>query len=265
MNFLNKNKAQHSTLEEEAMLAIAPANVGVIEWEVNQSVEALYKRICEIFKLYSSGAYSKALAVQRLLDLLYDINESTSKTYTKSAKSCYYLLIFTYIYRIRSSGIGLSEIVNLKSSSVDQKMYVGGIDFSDLNLPGLRITDALFKGCNFSKSNLQEMSVSGCHFERCQFDDVNLRQVNITGSVFEGVTFTGSNCSSSRIVKSSFVGCDFSELISSRGQFPLRINGCEMLACSFCEADLHGADFRNTKMTGCDTLDAKKKEAKGLL
>jgi uncharacterized protein YjbI with pentapeptide repeats len=265
MNFLNKNKVQQPTPEEEAIFALAPASVGTVEWEVNQSAEALYKRISEIFKLYSSGEYSKALAVQRLLDLLYDINESTSGIYTKSAKSRYYLLIFTYIYRIRSSRLLLSQIINRKLSLTDQRMYIGGIDFSELNLPGLRITNALFEDCNFSKANLQELSAAGCHFERCQLDGANLKKVAVADSVFEGVTFTGSNCSSSRIVKSSFVGCDFSELISSRGQFPLRINGCEMLACSFCEADLHGADFRNTKMTGCDTLDAKKKDAKGLL
>lgn len=265
MNFLNKNKTQHSTLEEAAMLTVAPVSMGVVEWEVNQSAEALYKRISDISKLYSRGDCSKALAVQRLLDLLYDINKSTSETYTKSAKSRYYLLIFTYIDRIRNSRIRLADIVNRNLSLADQRMYIGNIDFSELNLPGLKVSNALFEDCNFSNANLQELSASDCHFERCQLDGVNLKKAVIADSVFEGVTFTGGNCSSSRIIKSSFIGCDFSELISSRGQFPLRINGCEMVACSFCEADLHRADFRNTRMTGCDTLDAKKKDAKGLL
>jgi uncharacterized protein YjbI with pentapeptide repeats len=42
------------------------------------------------------------------------------------------------------------------------------------------------------------------------------------------------------------------------------MNGCNLVACSFNQADLRGADFRKTRMTGCDTLDAKKQDAKGL-
>lgn len=265
MSFLSNNQSSLALAEESVSVESDLPNKRVIQWEIEQTPEALYKRISEIFKLFSSGKYSKALAVQRLLDLLYDINDTKSAIYTKAAKSRYFLLIFTYIYRIRSIKVRFTNIATPAISFTDQRMYIGGIDFSGLNLPGLRVNNALFECCNFSSANLQEMSASSCQFERCKFDSVNLKQADIANSVFEGVTFTSGNLSSSRFVKSSFVGCDFSELISSRGHFPLRINGCEMVACSFREADLLRADFRKTRMTGCDTLDAKKKDAKGLL
>ena len=236
-----------------------------IKWEVDQTPEALYSRINDISTFFSKGKYTKALAVQRLLDLLYDIDKSTSEVYCNSAKSRYYLLIFNYIYRIRSTRIFLKDIVRRQPVSTDQKMYISGIDFSSLTLPGLHIGNALFKECNFSLSSLQDLAVSNCQFVQCRFKSANLTHAELIGSSFEGVTLTGSNLSSSRIMKSSFVGCDFSEIISSRGQYPLRINGCSMVACSFREADLKGADFRNTRMTGCDTLDAKNKDAKGLM
>ncbi len=266
-----------------------------VKWELDQTPEALYARINDISTLFSSGKYTKVLAVQRLLDLLYDINQlSNEVAFSKTAKSRYYLLIFNYIYQIRSARFRIADFVRRRKTlaemllrkllMTDQMMYINDVDFSGMSLPNLRVSHALFKNCNFSNSIFQGLGASQCHFEdcnfssanlknmasnscqfiQCRFDAVNLTNSDVVSSSFEGVTLTGSNLSASRIIKTSFVGCDFCEIISSRGQLPLRANGCDFLACSFREADLRGADFRNTRMAGCDTLDAKKENAKGL-
>lgn len=258
---------------------------GLIKWEVDQTPEALYARINDISTQFTKGEYTKALAVQRLLDLLYDINQTDHGISGSQAKSRYYLLIFNYIYRIRSARLRFADLVKRKLLATDQMMYITGVDFSKMSLPGLRVGNALFKNCVFSDSILLGLRTSNCHFEECTFVGANLKEFSATscqfiqcrfesanftgsefvGSSFEGIVFSGGNFSSSRFLKSSFIGCDFSEIISSRGQHPLRVNGCNFLACSFREADLRSADFRNTKMAGCDTLDAKKENAKGLV
>lgn len=277
--------AQNDLAEDDDVIQRGPHDDAVrIKWELDQTPEALYARINDISTLFSRGKYTKGLAVQRLLDLLYDINQSDNPVYGAQAKSRYYLLIFNYIFRIRTPRVRLTNVMKRRLIATDQMMYIQGVDFSTMSLPGLRIGNALFKDCNFSGSilrglqaanchfeecsfrnaNLNDFSGNSCHFIHCGFDSANLSNSEFSGSSFEGVSLASSNLSSSRIVKSSFVGCDFSEIVSSRGQFPLRVNGCSFLACSFRDADLRSADFRNTRMTGCDTLDAKKDNAKGL-
>lgn len=265
MSFLTRSTEHNLTTVENAILRAPLETEEQVKWELNQTPEAFYERINEISAHFTKGKYTKALAVQRLLDLLYDINQLPISIYGTQAKSRYYLLIFNYINRIRSARPSLTEVVmGRKMVATDQMMYISGIDFSNLSLPGLRVNKALFENCNFSSASLQGLRAASCQYLQCQFTSANMTQSEIMGSSFEGVTLTGSNFSSSKILKTSFVGCDFSEIISSRGQHPLRVNGCNLLACSFREADLRRADFRNTRMTGCDTLDAKKQDAKGL-
>lgn len=255
-----------------------------IKWEIEQTPEALYVRINEVSVLFSQGKYTKALAIQRLLDLLYDINLSKDSVFEIQAKSRYYLLIFNYIHRIRSEKFKFPYLMKRKIQAADQMMYINGIDFSGMSLPGLRVANALFKNCifpgsillglrtsncyfeecSFAGANLKEFSGNSSHFIQCRFESADLSNSELTGSSFEGGVFNNGNFSSAQLVNSSFTGCDFSEIVSSRGQFPLRVNECNFLACSFREADLRSADFRNTKMVGCDTLDAKKENSKGL-
>ncbi len=292
---VNYELIDHAPLEEQAK---------PVKWETDRTPESLYIRINEISTLYTRGKYTKGLAVQRLLDLLYDINQLHDEAYSPQAKSRYYLLIFNYIYRIRTPRLRLTNAMKRRLIATDQTMYITGVDFSSMSLPGLRIGNALFKDCDFSDSIFQGFQATNCHFENCSFthanlqglqapnshfEECNLARANLKdvaanacqfiqcrlelanlssaefiSSSFEGITLTGANLSSSRIARSTFVGCDFAEVISSRGQLPLRVNGCSFLACSFREADLRGADFRNTRMAGCDTLDAKKENARGL-
>lgn len=89
------------------------------------------RKMNDISTLFSRGRYTKALAVQRLLDLLYDINQSQGAAYGVQAKSRYYLLIFNYIYRIRSTRLRLTDVVKRKLVATNQMMYINGIDFSD--------------------------------------------------------------------------------------------------------------------------------------
>ncbi len=245
-----------------------------IKWELDPTPEALYQRINEISTLFSLGKYTKLLAVQRMLDLIYDIDSlPASALFSKTARSRYYLLIFNYIFQIRSARFRLpdfrqrktlAEMLRRSLTMSDQMMYIKGIDFSEMSLPSLRISQALFKDCSFINANLRDLSFTGCQFIQCRFDSANLTASEITNCSLEGVTLTDSNLSGARILRSSLVGCDFCEIISSRGQLPLRANGCDFVACSFRQADLRGADFRNSRMTGCDTLDAKKDNARGV-
>lgn len=246
-----------------------------IKWELDPTPEALYMRVNDISTLFSRGKYTKLLAVQRLLDLLYDIDSlPTTGSFSKTARSRYYLLIFNYIFQIRGARFRLpdfrqrktlAEMLRRSLTMSDQMMYIKGIDFSEMSLPNLRVSQALFKDCNFVDSNLRDLAFTGCQFIQCRFDAANLTASELSTCSLEGVTLSGSNLSGARILRSSLVGCDFCEIIGSRGQLPLRANGCDFVACSFRQADLRGADFRNSRMTGCDTLDAKKDNAKGLV
>jgi fluoroquinolone resistance protein len=259
---------QQVVASDEEVIPLAPLELqGEAKWETDPTPEAFYARIGDVAAVFTQGKCTKALAVQRLLDLLYDINQSPNSAYGAQTKSRYYLLVFNYIYRIRSARRTLADIVRGRSVTTDQTMYISGVDFSNLSVPGLRVENALFKDCNFFRGTLQGLGIKACQFIQCNFDDANLthaEHAEILGASFEGVTFIRANLSSSRIQRSSFVGCDFSEIVSSRGQRPLRVNGCDLVACSFREADLRRADFRKTRMTGCDTLDAKKQDARGL-
>lgn len=262
--FLRNNGAEKTDVDDvqQHSFAVVPDRV---KWEIEQTPEAFYARINEISNCFTKAKYTKALAVQRLLDLMYDINNSCNGTFDIQTKSRYYLLIFNYIYRIRSAKLRIVDAVKRKFLNVDQMMYINGIDFSHLRLPGLRIANALFTHCDLSACSVQELQASSCQFVQCRFDAANLAQAELSNCSFEGVSLTGSNLSSVRVIKTAFVGCDFSEVVSSRGQHPLRLNGCNLMACSFRDADLRGADFRNSRMTGCDVLDAKKQDAKGLI
>lgn len=262
---LLSQKYKHESVSQDELPLFIPIENERVKWEVDQTPEALYHRINEVSTLFSKGKYTKALAVQRLLDLLYDINNTDNVTFNAQSKSRYYLLIFNYIYRIRSSKLRIVDVVKRKLISTDQVMYIDGINFSQLRLPALKIGNALFTHCNFSHASFQGLVASSCQFVQCSFDAANLTQAEFNHCSFEGVSLTGSNVSAARVIKTSFIGCDFSEIISSRGQHPLRVNACNLLACSFRDADLRGADFRNSRMTGCDTLDAKKQDAKGLV
>ncbi len=63
---VNYELIDHAPLEEQAK---------PVKWETDRTPESLYIRINEISTLYTRGKYTKGLAVQRLLDLLYDINQ----------------------------------------------------------------------------------------------------------------------------------------------------------------------------------------------
>jgi hypothetical protein len=243
MRILTRSPQQFVSADESVPLASFELERPA-KWEIAQTPEAFYARIGDVFALFTDGRCTKALAAQRLLDLLYDFNQSPNGVYGLQAKSRYYLLIFNHIDRIRSTRRSFADVVRGRSITTDQTMYITEVDFSGLSLPGLRVENALFKQCKFDGTDLTHSEFLNCSFE--------------------GVTLTGGNLSSSRMMRSSFTGCDFSQIISSRGQRPLRINGCSLVACSFREADLRSADFRKTRMTGCDTLDAKKQDAKGL-
>ncbi len=143
-----------------------------------------------------------------------------------------------------------------------------GLEYGAVNIAGTQFLNCAFVRCRFHGTRLKD-----CRFHDCVFRDCDLNLVEVDGSAFRDVSFEqskvmGINWTQAAWREAGFLNSiAFTDCVLNYSTFiglelhGLRISGCVARDVDFAEADLIGADFKNTDFTSSRFLHTNLSQA----
>ncbi|MDR1268976.1 MAG: pentapeptide repeat-containing protein, partial [Planctomycetaceae bacterium] len=196
---------------------------------------------------------------QQVIEVLEDCRNNYPPTEEEKSVAWYKRIKFNLIGRLGTdfSGLDLSEI---DFKRLERGVFTSQADFSNCNMRGISFYGAVLHNCNFTNTDLTNAKFWFCEFQGTDFSHAKLKNTEFSYCNMQNVQFSGLNAGSP-----FFEGYSFFEAVNfSNAQLRnTNFRGAKFKHHShFSNADLLGADMRDTVLYGDEFQGANLKNVK---
>jgi uncharacterized protein YjbI with pentapeptide repeats len=166
------------------------------------SPEQMFETIRLVHMLRSDRAVTRSWASQVFAEQLQRISSAHAAAQISRAEANRYVV--TLIRELEQQQISHTKIFGRNSPLIFR-----GINFDDLLLQEVRLSDAYFSSCTFKASNLAGSQFTRCTFTDCTFDQADMRRSSFAKCRLSACLFRGALLDHTSFRSSSLAECDF--------------------------------------------------------